>query len=170
MPRQAEGSPKDGLREPKAPQRETKRAKGIPKGDEGSPRAPNKGTQREARWSLGIPQGCICQSEEPRKPQRAATGHPGPWRVWTSCLVVRLVAPLPRANEANGGHRSKSWVQILCAGIVQTTDLLAEREEGRQEGRAGKGAISTNSRSTAKRPTSIIALSYCNHCSGLAEG
>ena len=53
MPRQAEGSPKDGHREPKAPQRETKRAKGIPKGDEGSPRAPNKGTQRETKGAKG---------------------------------------------------------------------------------------------------------------------
>ena len=31
---------KDGQREPRAPQRETKGAKSIPKGDKGSPRAP----------------------------------------------------------------------------------------------------------------------------------
>ncbi len=81
MPRQAEGISKDGQRAPKAPQRETKGAKGIPKGDKGSPRAPDKGTpkgdkgsQRHPSCPQGVPQVLRDGKVEPKAIPKGAKG------------------------------------------------------------------------------------------------
>ena len=110
------------------------------RGHRANDRFARKGTLSSRRWSPGIPQRRIGHSKGPRKPQREATRHPGPRRVWISGLVGHLVAPFPRANEANRANRSNSR-SLGSVRRHRANDRFARRKGERKTGReSGKGS------------------------------
>ena len=100
--------------------RETKGAKGIP-----------KVPQRTAKGSQWHPKGTPKDGQrEPKASQRETKAYP----------VGHLVAPFPRANEANRANRSNFW-SLDFVRRHRANDRFARRKGERKTGReSGEGS------------------------------